>query len=127
MISRNKKEYYDLYLEVPDRGDDSSVAQVLFVLLAIRDHLLLLHLLQAHLGQHEHKILHLINFKLTLANSLGQAQTFNIFFYCFQSKHASKNISKQVSPCPRLQGGRYQFLQAGGRREPGKSQYDQFS
>ena len=58
MISRNKKEYYDLYLEVPDRGDDSSVAQVLFVLLAIRDHLLLLHLLQTHLGNDKNEIFH---------------------------------------------------------------------
>ena len=63
MISRNKKEYHDLYLEVPDRGDDSSVAQVLFVLLAIRDHLLLLHLLQVHLGKHKHEIFYLMDFK----------------------------------------------------------------
>ena len=77
MISRNKKEYYDLYLEVPDRGDDSSVAQVLFVLLAIRDHLLLLHLLQAHLGKHKHEIFHLMDFKLTLVNSHGQAHLYN--------------------------------------------------
>ena len=80
MISRNKKEYFDLYLEVPDRGDDSSVAQVLFVLLAIRDHLLLLHLLQTHLGKHKHEIFHLMDFKLTLANSPGQAQTYNSLF-----------------------------------------------
>ena len=77
MISRSEKEYFDFYLEVPDRGDDSSVAQVLFVLLAIRDHLLLLHLLQAYLGKHKHEIFHLIDFKLTLVNSHGQAQTYN--------------------------------------------------